>query len=243
VIDLAGGTAERAWASCERMRSLPALDWGVVGKVVVLAPHPDDETLGVGGTLSSLVGRAERIAIISLTDGERSHPSSPTHSAEQLASARASERALALAALGLGRASAFRLGLADGSLSTNMDLTQHLRQFMRGATHCLTTWHRDGHPDHDAAGLAAAQACEEYGVTLLEYPVWAWNWARPDSEDLPWSRLRRQRLSRAARRAKAKALRAYRSQTAPLSSAVGDQTVLPPGVLAHFERDYEVVFV
>jgi LmbE family N-acetylglucosaminyl deacetylase len=242
VIDPQGGTAEHDWAACERLRSLPPLDWGVVGKVVVLAPHPDDETLGVGGTLASLVARATRIEVVALTEGERSHPNSSTHSARQLAALRASERAQALAALGLARAHVIRLGLADGSLSTNNNMTQHLTTIMRGATHCLATWRQDGHPDHDAAGRAAAQACATQGVALLEYPVWAWNWARPDGDDLPWQRARRSDLSRAARRAKANALRVYRSQTAALSSAPGDQAILPRRVLDHFARDFEVVF-
>ena len=52
---------------------------------LVLAPHPDDETLGAGGLLARLARDGVRCDVIVLTDGEGSHPDSPTHTPARLA--------------------------------------------------------------------------------------------------------------------------------------------------------------
>jgi LmbE family N-acetylglucosaminyl deacetylase len=41
---------------------------------VVVAAHPDDEVLGVGGTMAMLAARGVRLRLIAITDGEASHP-------------------------------------------------------------------------------------------------------------------------------------------------------------------------
>ena len=84
--------------------------------VVVIAPHPDDEVLGVGGLLALLARKGTAIHIIAVTDGEASHPSSPTVSQRDLAARRVAESEKALALLGLQAASVERLGLPDGDV-------------------------------------------------------------------------------------------------------------------------------
>jgi LmbE family N-acetylglucosaminyl deacetylase len=211
--------------------------------VVVIAPHPDDETLGVGGTLCTLAKLGSTIELVALTDGGASHPHSPSTSRAQLASMRAEERIQAWRELGLSNSKVTRLGLDDGTLSQTQDLAERLMPLVRGATYCLSPYREDGHPDHDAAGNAAAQACAACDVQLYEFPIWIWHWANASGDALPWSRARRVELERYAQRAKASALRAYHSQVAPLSAAPGDETALPKAVLEHFARDFEVLFV
>ena len=60
-----------------------------------------------------------------------------------------------------------------------------------GAGVCLATWRGDGHPDHEAAGAAAAAVCSRLGVGLVEYPVWAWHWDDPADPALPLGTARR----------------------------------------------------
>lgn len=43
-------------------------------RIVVLAPHPDDETLGCGGTIRLLIGAGKKVKVLFLTSGERGDP-------------------------------------------------------------------------------------------------------------------------------------------------------------------------
>jgi LmbE family N-acetylglucosaminyl deacetylase len=242
VIDVEAGTPEVVWTHSERLRVLPRFSPPRLARVVVIAPHPDDETLGLGGTLSMLGQRGCQVEIVALTDGEASHSNASCSRAE-LAAARALERVQALTALDLSNARIIQLSLPDGGLRARSDLESLVAAHIRGADCCFAPFRRDGHPDHDAAGTAAARACEASGVPLVEYPIWVWHWSHPDREDLPWSQARCVMLSRDAQRAKAKAIRAYRTQVEPMDGIAGHPAVLPVAVLEHFARDFEVVFV
>ena len=79
-------------------------------RAVVLAPHPDDEVLGVGGLLALPARAGSRVLIVAVTDGEASHPGSDALPPGLLARTRATETLAALAALGLP-AGVRRLGL------------------------------------------------------------------------------------------------------------------------------------
>ena len=46
-----------------------------LGRVVVIAPHPDDEVLGAGATTATLALQGARVVVIAVTDGEASNPS------------------------------------------------------------------------------------------------------------------------------------------------------------------------
>ena len=77
---------------------------------MVVAPHPDDEVLGVGGVLAEVAGAD----VVAVTDGEASHPDSTVYSQEALAAVRRDETATALTALGQDPSWVFRLGHPDG---------------------------------------------------------------------------------------------------------------------------------
>ena len=93
------GTPESAWqqAALHLLPLAPEPDAGQ--QILVIAAHPDDETLGAGGLIAKAAARGARIAIVIATDGERSHPDSPTWRREDLARTRHAEAHHALAAL------------------------------------------------------------------------------------------------------------------------------------------------
>lgn len=252
------GTPELAWAPCAL---LPAFALDGITRAVVIAPHPDDEVLAVGGVMQLLARRGCELAIVAVTDGEASHPLAPHLTKSQLAELRAREREVALGRLGfattdqthaatllaLGRTHAeptpqhvrvTRLRCPDGDVARETRLCDWLEPLLANATHCFAPWELDGHPDHDASGRAAAIACVRTGTQLLRYPVWAWHWATP--LDLPWLDARRIELDAAALAAKHDAIAAYHSQIARLDGA---PVVLPPDMLARFRRPFEVLFV
>src|SRR2546425_12046603 len=83
-------------------------------RILVLAAHPDDETLGAGGTLACNAGKAEAIRIWIATDGTGQEGVAP-ESARDYAAIRREEAVRAAAALGL-EPPRFG-GLADRGLS------------------------------------------------------------------------------------------------------------------------------
>ena len=231
------GTDDTRWRSWPALADLPALTVDPPGPPLVVAPHPDDEVLGVGGLLA-LLGDAEVVAV---TDGEASHPGSTVHTQAQLAALRRRETAEALRRLGLGGTPVVHLGQPDGGIDENA-LTAALIARLTPGRWCLATWRGDGHPDHESVGRAAAAACATTGARLLEYPIWAWHWARPGDDRVPWDRARRIDLPGAARQAKEAAIQAFPSQIADLGPDPADAAILPPHVLARFRRPFEVVF-
>ena len=250
--------AWRSWTGWERLREARLPDRGA--RVVVLAAHPDDEVLAVGGLLARLGKRGCDLLLVSATDGERSHPDSPTVSPQQLAERRTRELDSALGVLGHGSSARLQLHLPDAGLSGHEgELADHLAAHLGGARLLLAPWRGDGHPDHEAAGRAAARAVRELasvsaavGVAspapvLWEYPVWAWHWAHPDADEtdafgLPWRRAQVVTLDPAERSTKEEAVACFTSQVRPLGDHPADAVALQPEVLAHFDRDHEVVF-
>ncbi len=235
---LSPGTPETVWADSPKLHTAVTLQLAATGRLVVVAAHPDDETLGAGGLLA-MASRLEIPTVVLIaTWGERSHPESPTHGQAQLKRLR---RAEVLSALGIlaPTATVRMLGLPDGELTAHeLELTSVIAEFVTGASTLVAApWVADGHPDHAAAGRAAAAAAAQRHAALLEYPVWAWHWGTPD--DLPDTLLRLD-LGGAESAAKQAALRCHVTQVAPLSDEPGDEAIVGPGFAEHFDRSFEI---
>jgi len=236
------GTDESCWA-----RWLPDQGWPRWApdpswrEVAVCAAHPDDEVLGAGGVLALLAAAGVAVHLVAVTDGEASHPGSTVLSPADLAALRAEETGRALAALGVaGRTT--RLRLPDSALTEREgDVTAALAAAVAGADAVLSTWTGDAHPDHEVVGRAALAAARAAAVPVWQFPVWAWHWAEPGDPRVPWDRARLVRLPSAARAAKRTAVDCFASQVRPLGPAAADRAVLLPEVLAHFDRDVEVL--
>jgi LmbE family N-acetylglucosaminyl deacetylase len=203
-------------------------------RLLVLAPHPDDETLMAGGLLAALP--SGRALVVSATDGEASHSGGAAFR-RCLAEQRRRELMEALALLGHSSAAVRRLALPDGRLADfEDDLVNALRRLALRSDVLLTTAPFDGHPDHEACARAAERVRASLGCALWYAPVWAWHWQGPDAM-LPFERFRKVRLTRTQRAAKAHAVARFRSQ---LDDGTGPP-IVPPEVLAHFARPFETV--
>lgn len=231
------GTDDARWRSWPAVMQWPALTIDPPEPPLVVAPHPDDEVLGVGGLLA--ICRAAEV--MAVTDGEASHPDSTVHTPAQLAALRRDETTEALRRLGLTGTPVRHLGQPDGGIDEDA-VTAALIARLTPGRWCLATWRGDGHPDHEAVGRAAAAACAATGARLLEYPVWAWHWAEPGDDRVPWARAHRIDLPAPARLAKEAAIQAFPSQIADLGPEPADAAILPAHVLARFRRPFEVVF-
>lgn len=235
-----GGTPVGAWTAWGRR--FDELDPAGCPALVVVAPHPDDETLGLGATMATLAARGIGVDVVSVSDGGGAFPGLGARERAELESTRRSE--LASAAECLGLAEPIRLGLPDGRLAEHeAAITEALRDLLSqrpAGTWCAGTWRGDGHPDHEAVGRAVLAATEGNAARALQYPVWMWHWAAPDDPAVPWEHARRVAVTAEALERKAAAVNCFRSQTGP---GPGEATaIVPPFALERLMTLGELVF-
>ena len=186
-------------------------------RLVVVAPHPDDEVLGAGGLLQCMDRVGVETLVVAVTDGEASHPGAGAQG-YNLPSVRAARRGLPSNAWDVAphlfSGSGFPTGLWWIGLD---DLTDALSCVLRPDDLCLTPWRSDGHADHDATGTATRAAARTTGTSVLEYLVWTWHWTTPGSGVVPWGQCRRLDLDRRQSARKRWATYAYASQIRPFA--------------------------
>lgn len=211
-------------------------------RLVVLAPHPDDEVLACGALLCSHVARGGPALVIAVTDGEGSHAGDSRWTPRTLADCRRDESRQGLRALGAGAVPVVRLGLPDGAVAGAVHhLTTQLEDVLQPEDVLLTTWRRDGHPDHEACGTVGAQVAETCGSRLVEAPVWMWHWGAPQHPDIPWGQLCAVAVSPLALARKTLAIEAHVSQREPRRS--GEGPVLDTAILERARWSCEYFFV
>ena len=251
------GTSAARWSSAGLIDAAPALDLAGLRRLIVVAAHPDDESLGAGGLIATAADRGVPVTVVVATTGEASHPDSPTMRPSVLAPIRRSEVRAAVSRLAPD-ADVLQLDLGDGRLAESVDdLARAIRSLLAGSSApdrrdslepddapggvwLVAPWRHDRHPDHAAASEASRLVAEAIGCRLLEFPLWAWHWASPGDGTLEHSGLVAVDLTDSALRAKDLALVEHRSQTERLSAAVGDEAVVPPGFAEHFRRRREL---
>ena len=204
--------------------------------MLVVAPHPDDEILGVGGLLATQCALGGDVSVVAVTDGEHAYPDDPQSS--NLGTLRAAEQTAALARVGVPSGRITRLCLPDSDVSAHIDeLISSLSLLASAGTHILAPWRGDFHPDHEACGIAAEELARKTGAKLTSYFFWTWHHATPDLlEDLP---LRAFSLSPQTLQAKTEALLCHHSQ---LQRAQGEP-ILPELLLSPARRAFEVFLV
>ncbi len=170
----------------ERARLLREARWSSIAEAVrsggwlVIAPHPDDETLGAGGLIAALAAAGGEVTVAFLTDGSGSHVGAPGWSARRVAGVRAREAGAALRALGL-KTPPVALGWRDAAPppagSTAFEATaRRLVALCRARRICniVASWDADPHCDHEAAAALARKVGRRTGIAPRFYGVWAW---------------------------------------------------------------------
>lgn len=211
---------------------------GSGGQVLVVAAHPDDETLGLGGTVQRLLACGLDVSVVVATDGEAAYGDAIAH--DLLSATRRAELAGALAVLGVRHPAAL-VGLPDGGLAGQQTaLVRALRRHCPAPSVVLAPWTADPHPDHRAAGRAARAHADRVGCPFWEYPIWMRHWTDPDDDVVPAARLRVVRLTATEQAVKDAAVARHASQLHAPVPGLGP--VLPDHVLAHFSDRLEPLF-
>ena len=120
-----------------------AVDSGEPLDLLVVAAHPDDAEISVGGVILSSVAAGRRVGVLELTNGEPT----PRGTVER----RAAETAAATEVLGVTWRG--NLGLPNRSLQADLPARQQLAEVFRLTRPAviLAPYWEDAHPDHVAA--------------------------------------------------------------------------------------------
>lgn len=216
------GTPARTWLDEPRLRELPEV--GLPGRgVVVLAAHPDDETLGAGHLIAELALRGRAPVVVVVSDGAAGvgETGETGEAGGPLAVRRAAELREALGELAPG-VEPVLLGHPDGGLREAADAVEHQLEAIVAdragtddpVTTLVSTWTGDGHRDHRVLGEIAAAVARRHGLAHWQYPLWLWHWASPASPEVPWGRLRRLPVGGDAATRRGRAVDAHVSQVA-----------------------------
>ena len=239
------GTAAAAWRDDPQLARVaplsPAQLFGACRRVVVVAPHPDDEILACGGLLQAAAQSGLAQLLVAVTDGEASHPGSQAWPPSRLRLERPRETLAALACLGIEEPAVLRLGFADGGVAAVEDaLAARLAASVQPDDLVVTTWRYDAHPDHEACARACASAAATCGATVFETPVWGWHWSAPGDGAMPLAQARKLALTPAMLARKRAALMCFHSQTG--ADGRSDGPVLPAHAIERILHPFELVF-
>ncbi len=236
----------RAAAVHGMMRALPEADLDAIipGTALVLAPHPDDESLGCGGLIAEACARGRAPLVVVATDGIGSHPNSAAFPPDRLRAVREAETLAAVAELGLAPERVAFLRLPDTAapsagpafVAAVAALSQLGRAF--GCTSVLATWAHDPHGDHLACWRIAERMARQDGLALLAYPVWGW--VIPADDEIVCAAPHGVRLWVGRHGdAKRRAIAAHRSQYGGLVTDDPGGFRLPADLLAVFRQPFE----
>lgn len=147
-------------------------------RVLVIAPHPDDESLGCGGTIKLLTDAKTVVDVCFLTRGEQGTevPGCGRPETEaQLANVRTGEARDAARILGIDQT--FFLDGRDGRLAEDPHIVGRLVELLgdRHYTQAFVPWPREAHVDHQTAFQffqAALHRVPELSSIWL-YEVWS----------------------------------------------------------------------
>lgn len=143
-----------------------------VRTALIVAPHPDDETIGAYGLIRALKERRVRVKVVIVTDGAGSHPDSIRWPRDRLIAARRRETLGVMRRTGIRACDVIFLDLPDGGLST---ASVHLdRVLQRTISRCrnldllVGPAPDDDHPDHRAISTGLPRV----PTRRLNYLVW-----------------------------------------------------------------------
>jgi LmbE family N-acetylglucosaminyl deacetylase len=152
------------------------------GRVLVFAPHPDDEVAGPGGALARHRAQGDIVRVIVATDGRNGDPERRFDPASYAARRRDESRA-GLAEVGVDDVVFW--GFPDGHVPSPSDLARGaqmaadaLRSFAPDVVYL--PWAREGHPDHHAVHVAVVMALDAVAFRGLALGYEVWNALVPD---------------------------------------------------------------
>ncbi|QOV90176.1 PIG-L deacetylase family protein [Humisphaera borealis] len=150
------------------------------GNVVVISPHPDDESIGCGGTIRRHVMAGDKVTLLFLTSGEGGGHGRP---ASETGPLREQEATTAGTLLGVAHIDFWRL--PDGKVRSDQTLVFRLAEYLKSidARAVFVTHEAEAHPDHRAAARLVRRAAGELIEQRIEPPaLWGYEVWTPMQE-------------------------------------------------------------
>lgn len=222
-----------------------------LGNLLVLAPHPDDESLGCGGLIAMLKEAGSSVTIIFVTSGSASH-TSKTFPPTTLSKIREGEAVKACSELGVHISALRFLRASDSKLSElqEKDVDVLVRQVMEVFGECnfsaiALPWRRDPHPDHRMVNTIGQLAIEKLqaNVTKFEYPIWLWKNGEKSDWPLAGEAIPYRLHIEPVFHKKWRAVERHRSQLGKIISDDPNGFELTDELLEPFKTDTEYFFV
>lgn len=160
----------------QKSRHCNYLDRKTEKKIIIIAPHPEDEVLGCGGLITRMTASGSPPHIIVLTGGERSLGSESGIKEVEIKKARRNLTRKALTELGLPMENLHEFNLADGHIgeSTEEQLNE-VRECIIGLNPdmLLVPHWGEGWPDHINVSKLFTKGLPN-NCEVWEYCVWMW---------------------------------------------------------------------
>jgi LmbE family N-acetylglucosaminyl deacetylase len=216
--------------------------------LIVVAPHPDDESLACGGLIAKARQQGLRGKVVIVSDGAGSHPNSKAYPPDRLRALREEEARRAGSELGLKPEDMLFLGLpdrfvpregeeAERAIGAIVDCVREI-----GARSLFVSWRHDPHCDHEASYQIAREVQRRVvELRLFEYVIWG-STLPPSTEVDPIRSGFRIRIDREAHEKKRRAIAAHRSQTTDLIDDDPAGFRFTQSGLARFDLPYEFFF-
>lgn len=181
--------AARPRVSGMPLPALPPLVTTRCSRLVVVNTHLDEDVCAAGGLIARIAERGVPIHVLAVTNSDGASATHRRATTPGGVVRRLANQRLAYERLGARHARHDTLALHGGRVRDHQsDVLAALSEIIGFAPKANGLWvlaprREDTHPDHAAAGAAAAQACRAYRVRLLEYLPTGW----PDGTPVPES--------------------------------------------------------
>ena len=222
-----------------------------IGSTLIIAPHPDDESLGCGGMIALLRQKEVSVWVAFVTSGSASHPNSKEFPPERLAKVRENEALEACKILGVNKSNIIFLKQPDSRLpqldeKSRLKLQNQIADLIKKESiqTVFLPWRRDKHGDHEATFSIAYDAARSLQKMpqIVEYPIWLWkqddqsNW--PLEDEVHPFRLYIEEV----RDLKSKAIFSHKSQTTHMIIDDPEGFILTHDLLTPFMGECEYYF-
>lgn len=188
----------------------------IENKVLIVAPHPDDEVLGCSGLIQRMIENGKQVYVVILSGGEKSHQDCCHIDEPTLIDSRRNLSQKAAEILGLPLNQLHFLDYPDGRISYNNAENQRLQTLIRELSpNAIFVPHTgDGWSDHIETGniIRKIIRTKPASILLYEYCVWFWYY---NVWNIDWGNAILLKMNQREHQLKLKAIDVYVKMLAP----------------------------